>query len=1328
MQAAQPQYDFFSEDNAGKWRGLLVPALEKVLYQVHPNLKSQQEALQYIEDLILQLLSMLCQAQPRTVQDVEERVQRSFPHPIDKWAIADALAAIEKKKRKNPLALPVDKIHPLLKEVLGYKLDHQVCVYMVAVLEYISADILKLAGNYVRNIRHDDITKQDITVAMCADKVLMDMFHQDEEDMGLFPLLDEEPSANEEQRYCDLVRSFLADGHQYLRQLHLLLKVFREPFASCPTLFSTQDVDSIFGRLADIQEVTVKLLGLLEDTVEMTDEGSPHPLVGSCFEDLAEELAFDPYEAYAQEVLHPAFHDHFLDLVTKPGASVHLQSICEGFKEAVRYVLPRLLLTPVYHCLHLLDTLKQLEERSEDEEDKECLRQAITALLNLQSSLERICSRSLAKRRLSEPACRLHSQQVKSKHLAIRRMKDVQRSIDGWEGADIVQCCNEFIMEGTLSRVGAKHERHIFLFDGLMISCKAGHAPPRLPGAAAAEFRLKEKFLMRKVRVVDREDRDGEWRHAFEVAPKDGCGVLFAAKSAEEKNGWMAALVSLQYRGTLERMLDQALLQDEEQQMRLPSVQRYRFAEPDSDQNVVFEDSVQSKSGIPVIKAGTVLKLIERLTFHLYADPNFVRTFLTTYRSFCRPGELLDLLVERFDIPEPAPAESDPTDGLEQLLSADLKRFRKEFVQPVQLRVLNVCRHWVEHHFYDFERDPGLLSRLEDFIASVRGKAMRKWVESITKIIQRKQQVQVSQASPPPSITFQNSPPPIEWHLCRQGAVETFDLMTLHPIEIARQLTLLESDFYRAVRPSELVGSVWTKEDKELHSPNLLRMIRHTTNLTLWLEKCIVETENLEERVAVVSRIIEILQVFQELNNFNGVLEVVSAMNSSPVYRLDHTFEQIPSRQRKILEEAHELSEDHYKKYLAKLRSINPPCVPFFGIYLTNILKTEEGNPDFLRRHGKDLINFSKRRKVAEITGEIQQYQNQPYCLSVEPDIRKFLENLNPMEDLSEKDFADHLFNKSLEIEPRNTRSLPRFVKRYTCPLKSPGIRPTSARVGSMRHPTPLQNEPRKISYNRVTDSESEGGVISAPNSPRTPLTPPPASAASSSTDVGSVFDSPQGPSSPFHSTCDSIFAVISLPHGPRSSSVSSMVSFSRTSEDAAIPPPVPPRRRPESAPSESSPTKVQSALESPPAVPPRQPTCKLLPPRYSSLSSSPPDSPPLLPPREPLSSPLHLLPPPQGRSRCEVLSQAFFPSSSSSSLSSAPAPLTSSPPLTPTGRKMPFPSPPLDGPPVPPRHSVPKLPPKTYKRESLSNVPPAGHAPCSVVGHLVKEAELETL
>lgn len=57
-------------------------------------------------------------------------------------------------------------------DVLQYKLDNTVSVYLVAVLEYVAEDILTLAGNFVTNYGMCQIISQeDIRIAIEADKV-----------------------------------------------------------------------------------------------------------------------------------------------------------------------------------------------------------------------------------------------------------------------------------------------------------------------------------------------------------------------------------------------------------------------------------------------------------------------------------------------------------------------------------------------------------------------------------------------------------------------------------------------------------------------------------------------------------------------------------------------------------------------------------------------------------------------------------------------------------------------------------------------------------------------------------------------------------------------------------------------------------------------------------------------------------------------------------------------------------------------------------------------------------------------------------------------------
>jgi hypothetical protein len=79
--------------------------------------------------------------------------------------------------------------------------------------------------------------------------------------------------------------------------------------------------------------------------------------------------------------------------------------------------------------------------------------------------------------------------------------------------------------------------------------------------------------------------------------------------------------------------------------------------------------------------------------------------------------------------------------------------------------------------------------------------------------------------------------------------------------EIARQLTLMEFVLYRNIKPWEFFNQAWTRKNKETTSANVLKMIKRFNEVSTWVSTEIVRTEKLKDRIAVLSKFLEVADV-----------------------------------------------------------------------------------------------------------------------------------------------------------------------------------------------------------------------------------------------------------------------------------------------------------------------------------------------------------------------------------------------------------------------------------------------------------------------------------
>ncbi|KAL6436742.1 hypothetical protein ACFW04_004875 [Cataglyphis niger] len=336
------------------------------------------------------------------------------------------------------------------------------------------------------------------------------------------------------------------------------------------------------------------------------------------------------------------------------------------------------------------------------------------------------------------------------------------------------------------------------------------------------------------------------------------------------------------------------------------------------------------------------------------------------------------------------------------------KNRRKESVMSTAatMRVLNVLRHWVSKHAQDFEMDQKLKTLTIEFLEDINyspnllpaeHKAASQLLRLLTKEEADTNKVDLKKLLTPPSIQSKES------------------IETLSALEIAEQMTYLDYQIFVSITSEEFLGQAWMKTDKATRAPHILLMTKRFNEVSQLVVSEIIRRSNMSARVAAIEKWTAVADINRVLHNYNGVLQICAAFTNSSVYRLKKTWEKVPKTTKQTIDRLQHIvsSDGRFRNLRDALHRCDPPCIPYLGIYLTDLSFIEEGTPNIT---DDGLLNFSKMRMISHVIREIRHFQQTPYKIELITKVTNYLLDTSLL--LNEKD----LYRMSLEIEPRTSK------------------------------------------------------------------------------------------------------------------------------------------------------------------------------------------------------------------------------------------------------------------------------------------------------------------
>jgi len=213
--------------------------------------------------------------------------------------------------------------------------------------------------------------------------------------------------------------------------------------------------------------------------------------------------------------------------------------------------------------------------------------------------------------------------------------------------------------------------------------------------------------------------------------------------------------------------------------------------------------------------------------------------------------------------------------------------------------------------------------------------------------------------------------PPPEPLIPEEIPEDAIKILDIHPLELARQLTLIEQEIYLRITCKELTELTKTKGIlKDYKCPWIDRLYKRLDEIAPWVATEIVTSVNLNLRVEVIKRFIKIAEYCHTFQNYSTLNAILVGLKYPAVARLQKSWKLVGKKHKKTYKDL--IFEVDPEIMMDKMRAMNPPFVPIIDTCINQIAKICE-MPSNLEG---ELINFKKQRALGQLFEDMEKCKN----------------------------------------------------------------------------------------------------------------------------------------------------------------------------------------------------------------------------------------------------------------------------------------------------------------------------------------------------------------